>query len=77
MNKSTVNINKTQSLVHRIEEAAEHFKIDLNDVEDGHLDHLQAIKDRHDNVFVAGSLRQYRLMEDGVVGFLNDNGEMI
>lgn len=77
MNKSKVNINKTQSLTHRIEEAAEHFKIDLNDVEDGHLDHLQAIKDRHSNVFEVGSVRSYRITEDGVVGFLNDNGEMI
>lgn len=77
MNKSTVILNKTQSLVHRIEEAAEHFKIDMNEVEDGHLDHLQAIKDRHSKVFEVGSVRSYRITEEGVVGFLNDNGDMI
>jgi hypothetical protein len=77
MNKSTVILNKTQSLVHRIEEAAEHFQIDMNDVEDGHLDHLQTIKNRHDSVFNTGAVRSYRVTEEGVVGFLNASGEMI
>lgn len=73
MNKSTVILNKNE----RVMEAADHFKIDLNDVEDGHLDHLQTIKDRHDNAFIKGSVRTYRVTEGGVVAFLNASGDLI
>lgn len=76
MNKSTRILNP-QTFNQRIAEAAEHFEIDLNEVEDGHLDHLQTIKNRHDKVFNTGSIKTYRVTEEGVVGFLNASGEMI
>ena len=74
MKNATLIGNKMTELVM---EAAELYDLDLNDVERTHIDRLIATKSAHDKVFEQGCVRSYRVTSNGVVGFLNANGEMI